>query len=155
MKRIFASALALTLAAPVLADTNDVKADDTANMTAPIQMDDSWTSDDMARFDAPMIEREGWVTAGTETMTAEELTGLRLYSSNDEWIGEIDNVIVDTTGQIQGAVLGVGGFVGIGEKDVLVTFDSLTIKSETDGDDMRAYTDMTEEQLEELPAYES
>ena len=153
MTRILASILALTVATPTLAGSNNATADTAGD--APIQIDDSWDTDALALFDAPEIEREGWVIAGDERMTAEEMTGMRVYSSTDEWIGEIDNVIIDASGDIQGAVLGVGGFVGIGEKDVLISFDSLTIKTELSGEDLRAYVDMTEEQLEELPAYDS
>lgn len=151
MKRIFASALALTIASPVVAGSTDHSTD----ADAAIQMDGSWNMDSFADFDAPEIEPKGWVVAGPEQMTAAAMTGMRVYSPAGDWIGEIDNVIIDASGDIQGAVLGVGGFVGIGEKDVLVSFDSLTIKTAIEGDAMRAYANMTEEQLEELPAYES
>lgn len=165
MKRIFASVLALTVATPALAGSTgseeakvpamNAASEEAPAMDRPIVMDDSWDAEDLPTFDAPQVSREGWVAADTAEMTTEEMTGLRVYSANDEWIGEIDNLIVNGEGKIQGAVLGVGGFVGIGEKDVLVSFDSLTIKTETDGEDMRAYANMTEEQLEALPAYES
>lgn len=127
---------------------------DEATREAAIMMDDSWDAD-IAEIDAPEIKRDGWQVADMETFEHGELAGMRVYTSNDEWIGEIDNVVVDRNGRIQGAVLGVGGFLGIGEKDVLVSFDSLTLKEEVDGDDMRAYVDATEESLEELPAYPS
>ncbi len=156
MTRILASVLALTVATPLIAgDTATLKSSESAYADGPIVMDDKWNSEDLATFDAPQIEREGWVVAAATEMTTEDLTGMRVYDANDEWIGEIDNVIVSTDGTIEGAVLGVGGFLAIGEKDVLVDFDSLTIKKETDGDDMRVYASMTEEQLEALPAYES
>ncbi|WP_299141290.1 PRC-barrel domain-containing protein [uncultured Tateyamaria sp.] len=156
MKRIFASVLALTVATPLIAgDTAKATKNDTAYGDSPIVMDENWKSDDLATFDAPQIERDGWVIAPATELTTEELTGMRVYDANDEWIGEIDSVIVSTDGTIQGAVLGVGGFLAIGEKDVLVSFDSLTIKQEAEGDDMRVYAAMTESQLEALPAYES
>lgn len=162
MTRILASALALSIAAPVWAGNTSIK-DDAATLDSsssayaekPIVMDDKWSAEDLATFDAPEIEREGWVIAKAAELTTEELTGMRVYDANDEWIGEIDNVIVTTDGTIEGAVLGVGGFLAIGEKDVLVDFDSLTIKQEAEGDDMRVYAGMTEEELEALPAYES
>ncbi|WP_415922118.1 PRC-barrel domain-containing protein [Tateyamaria sp. SN6-1] len=156
MKRAFASVLALTIATPLIAGNDaTMESTDSAYADGPIVMDDKWKAEDLATFDAPQIEREGWVVADATEMTTEELTGIRVYDANDEWIGEIDNVIVSTEGSIEGAVLGVGGFLAIGEKDVLVDFDSLTIKQEADGEDMRVYASMTEEQLEALPAYES
>ena len=58
-------------------------------------------------------------------MMASDLIGTRVVSSNNESIGDINDVIVDRNGQIMAAVVGVGGFLGIGEKDVAVPFKSL------------------------------
>jgi hypothetical protein len=56
---------------------------------------------------------------------ASKLIGLAVYNEGNERLGEINEIIVDGTGKIQGAVIGVGGFLGIGEHDVLVAFDKL------------------------------
>jgi sporulation protein YlmC with PRC-barrel domain len=56
---------------------------------------------------------------------ASKLIGTRVVSSNNESIGDINDVIVDRNGQAIAAVVGVGGFLGIGEKDVAVPFNSL------------------------------
>ena len=56
---------------------------------------------------------------------ASELIGTRVVSANNESIGDINDVIVDRNGQAMAAVIGVGGFLGIGEKDVAVPFKSL------------------------------
>lgn len=58
-------------------------------------------------------------------MMASDLIGTRVVSSNNESIGDINDVIVDRNGQIMAAVVGVGGFLGIGEKNVAVPFNSL------------------------------
>lgn len=58
-------------------------------------------------------------------MTASDLIGTRVVSANNESIGDINDVIVDRNGQVMAAVVGVGGFLGIGEKDVAVPFNSL------------------------------
>jgi sporulation protein YlmC with PRC-barrel domain len=58
-------------------------------------------------------------------MMASDLIGTKVVSSNNESIGDINDVIVDKNGQIMAAVVGVGGFLGIGEKDVAVPFNSL------------------------------
>jgi sporulation protein YlmC with PRC-barrel domain len=125
-----------------------------ASMSDAIMMDASFEGE-LVQMDAPMIEREGWVKRSGGTMTLEELVGTRVYTAQDDRIGEIDNVVINEKGDILGAVLGVGGFIGIGEKDVIVTFDSLTLLQETDGSALRAYVDATEESMEELPAYSS
>jgi len=58
-------------------------------------------------------------------MMASDLIGTRVVSANNESIGDINDVIVDRNGQVMAAVVGVGGFLGIGEKDVAVPFKSL------------------------------
>jgi sporulation protein YlmC with PRC-barrel domain len=58
-------------------------------------------------------------------MMASDLIGTRVVSSNNESIGDINDVIVDRNGQVMAVVVGVGGFLGIGEKDVAVPFNSL------------------------------
>jgi sporulation protein YlmC with PRC-barrel domain len=58
-------------------------------------------------------------------MMASDLIGTRVVSTNNESIGDINDVILDRNGQAMAAVVGVGGFLGIGEKDVAVPFKSL------------------------------
>jgi sporulation protein YlmC with PRC-barrel domain len=58
-------------------------------------------------------------------MMASNLIGTRVVSANNESIGDINDVIVDRNGQAVAAVVGVGGFLGIGEKDVAIPFKSL------------------------------
>jgi sporulation protein YlmC with PRC-barrel domain len=60
---------------------------------------------------------------------ASKLIGTRVVSSNNESIGDINDVIVDRNGQAVAAVVGVGGFLGIGEKDVAVPFNTLEFAS--------------------------
>jgi sporulation protein YlmC with PRC-barrel domain len=61
----------------------------------------------------------------TNQIMASDLIGTRVVSANNESIGDINDVIVDRNGQVMAAVVGVGGFLGIGEKDVAVPFKSL------------------------------
>lgn len=48
-----------------------------------------------------------------------------VYDPKDEKIGEIMDVLVGSSGQIEAAIVGVGGFLGAGEKDVAVSFNSI------------------------------
>ncbi|WP_201863329.1 PRC-barrel domain-containing protein [Microvirga soli] len=60
---------------------------------------------------------------------ASDLIGTKVVGSNNESIGDINDVIMDRNGQIMAAVVGVGGFLGIGEKDVAVPFNALEFQS--------------------------
>lgn len=106
-----------------------------------------------ATLTAPSIEREGYKRIETSDMTSEMLTGAPVYDTNDNWIGEVSDLILDDQGQVTQAVLDVGGFLGIGEKSVATVLESLTIKRATDKSDLRVYVDATKEQLKEMPTY--
>ncbi len=48
-----------------------------------------------------------------------------VYDPNNSKIGEIKDVLVEPSGQINRAIIAVGGFLGAGEKDVAVKFNSI------------------------------
>jgi sporulation protein YlmC with PRC-barrel domain len=54
-----------------------------------------------------------------------KMIGLDVYNQNDEKIGDISELLVDQTGKVQTAIIGVGGFLGVGERLVSVNFDQL------------------------------
>lgn len=104
--------------------------------------------------DATESSREGYSPMMTEALTSETLEGARVYSSDDEWVGSISELVMDDTGQISEVIVDVGGFLGIGKKPVALTMSELELLQETDGDDVRAYAPMSKDQLEALPTYE-
>lgn len=90
------------------------------------------------------------------TLTADKLDDETVYGLNNESIGEIDELILTQNGQVERVVLEVGGFLGIGEREVAIPFDRMTImRSDSVLDDFRIYIDSTEERLEALPEYEA
>lgn len=48
-----------------------------------------------------------------------------VYDPNDSKIGEIEDVLVDRDGKATALIVGVGGFLGMGEKDVAVPFKAV------------------------------
>jgi sporulation protein YlmC with PRC-barrel domain len=48
-----------------------------------------------------------------------------VYDPSDNKIGEIMDVLVDKSGKVTALIVGVGGFLGMGEKDVAVPFDAV------------------------------
>ena len=73
------------------------------------------------------------------------------YGTDFRQIGEIEDLILDPSGQLVGIVAEVGGFLDIGDKHVMVPVSDLRL---TGVDDQRySYiTRLSEEQLEELPS---
>jgi len=59
-----------------------------------------------------------------------KLVGLNVYGPESEKVGDINEIIVDQAGKLSAVVIGVGGFLGIGEKDVAVPFAQLKFVNE-------------------------
>lgn len=59
-----------------------------------------------------------------------KLIGVDVYNNNDEKIGDISELITDANGKIDTVVIGVGGFLGLGQSDVAVKFDQLKFVNE-------------------------
>ncbi|MFD2740359.1 PRC-barrel domain-containing protein [Sulfitobacter aestuarii] len=115
------------------------------------------TTTDRPLLTRPQVEREGYAEAPMEevqAMTAEDIEGTSVYGVNDESVGEVDTLIMSEDGKVERVVINVGGFLGLGEKPVAVTFDELQILKNAEGDDIRIYIDSTEEALESQPEYQ-
>jgi sporulation protein YlmC with PRC-barrel domain len=56
---------------------------------------------------------------------ASKLVGVDVYGPNREKVGDINEVLIDRNGKAEAVVIGVGGFLGIGEKDVAVPFEQV------------------------------
>ncbi|MGQ7845270.1 PRC-barrel domain-containing protein [Granulosicoccus sp. 3-233] len=102
------------------------------------------------------VDRAGYMVAEPEELTAEALTGVRVYSSTDEEdIGEVDELLLSEDGTtVERVVVDVGGFLGMGEHEVAVTMEELHIMRSDDGMDFRVYMDATQEELEAQPEYD-
>jgi sporulation protein YlmC with PRC-barrel domain len=63
------------------------------------------------------------------SMTVTEWYKQNVYDPQDNKIGEIMDVLMDHEGKATALIIGVGGFLGAGEKDVAVPFSAVQIKS--------------------------
>ena len=70
--------------------------------------------------------------------SAEKLDGVDVYNDQNKKIGAIEDVLVDRNGQVKAVVIGVGGFLGIGQHDVAVSFDSLQWQMRNPSEDTAA-----------------
>ena len=61
---------------------------------------------------------------------ASKLVGLDVYNNQNDKIGDINEILLTPSGNVAGVVLGVGGFLGMGEHDVLVKMDQLKFVNE-------------------------
>jgi sporulation protein YlmC with PRC-barrel domain len=64
--------------------------------------------------------------AGQGKWRASKLMGVDIYGPDNKKVGDITEVLFDKTGKIEMVTVGVGGFLGIGAKDVAIPFDQVT-----------------------------
>jgi PRC-barrel domain len=110
-----------------------------------------------ATTDAPaegMAPRDGYAAVEIDGITGDQLRGVRVYGPNEEDLGEISEVVLSDAGTPNQVIVDVGGFLGIGEKPVAIDLAEVQLFQSAPGGDLRAYVQMTQEQLETLPAME-
>ena len=90
--------------------------------------------------------------SGATVISANDFIGKRVYSKAGDDIGEVNDLIMTGDGSIQAVVLGVGGFLGMGEKDVAVSMASIDMAK--DGNAVKLVVDGTKEQFNSAPAYD-
>ena len=107
---------------------------------------------------------------GPNDVMASKLIGMRVYAVNSDvdetkaypadsrkdWsdVGEVNDVVLDMSGNIKAVVLGVGGFLGIGEKDVAVEISSLRkVRESNDATDWFLVVNTTKDMLTNAPTY--
>lgn len=64
--------------------------------------------------------------AGQGKWRASKLMGVDIYGPDDKKVGDVTEVILDKNGKIEMVTVGVGGFLGIGAKDVAIPFEQVT-----------------------------
>ncbi|MEZ2129399.1 MULTISPECIES: PRC-barrel domain-containing protein [unclassified Sinorhizobium] len=109
---------------------------------------------------APSTETaEGGGTYLTEQapdqISANTFIGQGVYNANNESIGSINDLIMKKEGGIVAAIVGVGGFLGIGEKNVAVPFEKITVAQNTQDGSVKLTTSETAESLKAAPEFKT
>ena len=83
---------------------------------------------------------------------ASKLIGSTVYGPGDENLGDINDLIIAKDGGIHAVVIGVGGFLGIGEKSVAVAFNLIQPSTDADGN-VKLVLQASKEELDAAPEY--
>jgi hypothetical protein len=150
----------------VATDTEvDITTDDDAEMTTDTEVDITTDDDAEMAADTDMAADDEADVATTEPeevpdviaeQDSSEMLGSSLMGASvnlaDEEIGSVSDLIIDEDHRVRGVVVGVGGFLGIGEKRVALPVERLTIRT-TEPGEVEISTDMTRAELEEKEAF--
>ncbi|MEF2071767.1 PRC-barrel domain-containing protein [Consotaella aegiceratis] len=96
-------------------------------------------------------------TVGSNQWLSKNVIGTDVHSGPSEdadSIGDINDLVVASSGKVDAAVLGVGGFLGIGEKDVAVPFGQFDF-SRNEDNEVTAVLQASKEDLEAAPEFDS
>ena len=87
--------------------------------------------DQMAAADTRASSGIDFVTVQEKTQwRTPKLIGVGVYGPDDKQLGKIDDILMDHNGTAQTVVIGVGGFLGFGKKDIAVPFSAMQWKTE-------------------------
>jgi len=144
-RSLTAVALAVVLAAPAY-----------AQQTPPAKMDNNATINSQAGMHQNMAGKgAGFVQnqSGSE-WRGSKLIGASVYGPDNQSIGEINDVIIGSDGAIKAAVVGVGGFLGVGEKDVALPFQALQVTRKANSESIDKITvSYSKDELKNAPKF--
>ncbi|WP_343315870.1 PRC-barrel domain-containing protein [Brucella sp. BE17] len=156
---LLTAACALVISVPALAQT---ASPDTAPMPAteaPAQQEMPVATKNMfgaASTEGAEANTIGFLEAKDGQVLVSSFIGQSVYESDAtdaQSIGKLNDLIISTEGKVEAAVIGVGGFLGIGEKDVAVSPDVMQLATRSDGNTWLVLT-TSKEQLDSAPEFD-
>ncbi len=133
-----------------------------AFLTSGALIADTWAQDaattaDPAKAASSEASKQGpagYLSAAPEQVLASSVLGRTVYTGVDEQgeaIGDVNDVVINANGGTEALVIGVGGFLGMGEKDVAINFDRVSW-SDRDGQRIIVVS-ATKEELQAAPEF--
>jgi sporulation protein YlmC with PRC-barrel domain len=90
--------------------------------------------------------------ANAADFRASKIIGRSVYNLNNESIGDVNDLIIHDGKTISAVVVGVGGFLGMGERNVAIAPGSIVLSEQPDGT-ARLVVNTTREDLKRAPAF--
>jgi sporulation protein YlmC with PRC-barrel domain len=150
--------MASTAIAPAFAQTAAPSTPAPAQPAAPADpakpMDNNAAAPAAGDTAANAASSGSYLTEQSETqISANDYIGKSVYNAENESIGDVNDLIIEENGGVVAAVIGVGGFLGIGEKNVAVPMDKIDMAQDTENNDVRLTTTETAEALKAAPEF--
>ena len=93
-----------------------------------------------------------WYSHQANEMRASKLIGANVVNASNENVGEVNDIILEKDGKVAAVVIGVGGFLGMGERKVAVSFNTLQVRHNS-GDKASFVMNTTKETLKGAPEW--
>ncbi|MEX2295876.1 MAG: PRC-barrel domain-containing protein, partial [Dongiaceae bacterium] len=97
----------------------------------------------------PPSDEQVIVEQEANQLLTKDLIGADVMHAEHGNIGTLDGLLFDQNDQIVGGVVSIGGFLGLGAKEVALSWDEFDVRT----DEHAVYIDLTKEQLEAAPSF--
>lgn len=110
-----------------------------------------------------MANQQAGSNAGAQFLTAQaaddlsanQIIGHDVQTPNGDNVGDINNLILKQSGRVEAAIIGVGGFLGIGQKNVAVPFEKIQVSQDAQTGKMKLTTSLTKDDLKAAPEFQT
>jgi sporulation protein YlmC with PRC-barrel domain len=157
------TALVLVLATPAWAQTTTDQP--TTTPPAPTEEQQPMAQPEGTTEGQPEAVSPAAGTAGTEgaiipeqeetQLRAEDLMGTTVVGPDGKEVGEVEDLIFDEQEKITGVVVGVGGFLGMGKKEVGLDWEQAKLEEKADTGEKTIMINLTKEDLEAAPDFKT
>lgn len=100
----------------------------------------------------PITETASVAVAPSDAL-ASNLVGLDVNNAANEDIGEIEDLVLDSSMKVKGLVLSVGGFLGLGDRYVVVPPNAVKVTFDGTAKEWKGTSTLTREQLKAMPEF--
>ena len=147
-------------AAPIPGDSSEMSPQITP--AAPGEASPPPQSSEAPRSIEPAAPQSAAASGNAQFLTKQEsgdvlasnLIGESVYNGQDEAIGDINDLVTDESGKVLAVLIGSGGFLGMGEKDVALRFEDLRLVREDDNG-IKVIANVNQDTLASAPDYET
>jgi sporulation protein YlmC with PRC-barrel domain len=93
-----------------------------------------------------------WYSHQADEMRASKLIGTKVVNTANETIGDINEIVLSKDGKVAAVIVGVGGFLGMGEREVAMNFESIRM-SRDQNNNLVLTANATKDTLKDAPAW--
>lgn len=93
-----------------------------------------------------------WYSHQADEMRASKLIGTSVVNTANETIGDVNEIVLGKDGKVAAVIIGVGGFLGMGEREVAVSFSSLQMRRDP-RDNLVLVINATKDTLKSAPEW--
>src|SRR6266446_6294667 len=90
---------------------------------------------------------------GRDEWLASKLRGTTVVGSDNQKVGDVVDILLDKSGQVRAFIVGVGGVLGLGAKEVAIDLTEFREVPATNGNKTHLKVPMTKEQLTQAPDF--